>query len=174
MTTSTSMPADQEVDRAPNRRARVTARAALVGLLSLGLGLLAHAVSGGPLPSPPILITVAALTALAATLVAQAKLPIWAVMLLLGVAQQLLHWILGGLGGAPSLSGPADHHGEAAPVQPSAAAQGHPPEVTLLLHAHLGAALLVGWAVARYPGAIRWTSRRHEQAARTRRGAPIA
>lgn len=169
MSTST----DREVPAAPGGRARRTVRAVPAGLLVLGLGLGAHAVSGGQLPSGPILIALAALTALAATLVAQVRLPVWGVLLLLGVAQQLLHWILGGLGGAPSLSGPVDHHGEAAvPGGVSGAAQGHAPEAMLMLHAHLGAALLVGWAVAQWTRLTRWVACLREHPARTRERRP--
>lgn len=173
MSTSTSTSTDREVPAAPGGRARRTAQAVLAGVLVLGLGLGAHAVSGGQLPSGPLLIALAALTALAATLMAQARLPVWGVLLLLGVAQQLLHWILSGLGGAPSLSGPVDHHGEAAvPGGASGAAQGHSPEAMLMLHAHLGAALLIGWAVARWAKLTRWVARLREHPARTRERRP--
>jgi hypothetical protein len=134
----------------PVDHSRVIVRPALVGLLSLGLGLGAHALSGGQLPSVPILCGLAALAVLAATLLAQARLPGWAVMLLLGAGQQVLHWLLNGLGGAAgsTVPGATVHHGGDVPVG-SGAAQGHSPEVMLMLHTHLAVALLVGWLVVR-------------------------
>jgi hypothetical protein len=152
----------------------MTVRSAGAGLLVLGLGLAAHTVSGGALPSPPILCGLAALAVLASTLVAQARLPVWAVMLLSGVAQQVLHWLLAGLGGTvtSALSGAEVHHGGAVPVG-SGAGQGHSPEVMLMLHAHLAAALLTGWAAVRYPRAAGWVARRRGQFLQERESAPI-
>lgn len=144
-----------------------------MGLAALGLGVLAHVLAGGALPSVLILLALGALTVLASTLTAQAGLPPWAVLLVLGVAQQVLHWILGGLGGVPtSLSVDGDHHGEEVPVVGTAASQGHSPEVMLMLHAHLGAALLIGWALNRYPTLAGWVLRRRGQRWQTREGAP--
>lgn len=136
----------------PVDRARTTVRSTGVGLLSLGFGLAAHALSGGALPSPPILCGLAALAVLAAALVAQARLPGWAVLLLLGVAQQVLHWLLGGLGSAAPQSAALTgvHHGSGVPIG-SGASQGHSPEIMLMLHTHLAAALLIAWVAAQYP-----------------------
>ena len=135
----------------PVDRARMISRSAGVGLLSLGFGLAAHALSGGVLPSLPILGGLAALAVLAATLVAQARPPGWVVLLLLGVAQQMLHWLLGGLGaGASSTVAPTGVHHDGVPVV-SGAGQGHSPEIMLMLHTHLAAALVIAWAVAQYP-----------------------
>jgi hypothetical protein len=138
------------------------------GLASLGLGLAAHAASGGTLPSLLVLGGLAALAVLAATLLARVRMPGWAVMLVLGVAQQLLHWLLGGLAAAPSSTVPgADgHHGGQVPVG-TAVSGGHSPEVMLMLHTHLAAALLVGWVVLRHRTVLEWL-RNH----RRRRGAP--
>ncbi|MFJ6001537.1 hypothetical protein [Arthrobacter sp. NPDC092385] len=152
-------------------------RSALVGLASLALGLVAHALSGGDVPSAPVLCGLAALAVLGATLLAQVRLPGWAVMLLLGAAQQVLHWLLGGLGGAASatVSETGAHHGGEVPVG-AGAAQGHSPEVMLMLHSHLAVALLIGWAVSRYSSVERWLSRpdrRRQQPVRTEEGAPV-
>jgi hypothetical protein len=162
----------QDAASTPGGRPTMTVRSAGAGILGLGLGLAAHALSGGAPPSTPILCGLAALAVLASTLVAQARLPVWAVMLLSGLAQQVLHWLLGGLGGAAtsSLSGAEVHHGGAVPVG-SGAGQGHSPEVMLMLHAHLAAALLVGWVAVRYPRIAEWVARR--RGLRLRKGAPI-
>ncbi len=159
----------------PVDRTRAIVRPALVGLLSLGLGLAAHALSGGELPSVPILCGLAALAVLAATLVAQARLPGWALMLALGAAQQVLHWLLGGLGGGASSTVPGTgvHHGAGEVPVGSGTGQGHSPEVMLMLHTHLAAALLAGWAAVRYPRIAGWVSRRLGQPLQEREGAPI-
>ncbi|RJT77265.1 hypothetical protein D6T63_15095 [Arthrobacter cheniae] len=160
--------------RVDGRSRRILSSAA-VGLASLGLGLAAHVVSGGDLPDTPILFGLAALAVLAATLVSHGRLPGWAVMLVLGVAQQVLHWLLGGLADAPSSTVPgADgHHGGDVPIG-TAAPRGHSPELMLMLHAHLAVALLVGWAVLQRQSVIGWLSvRRRPQVQRSEEGAPI-
>ncbi|MDQ0733565.1 hypothetical protein [Arthrobacter agilis] len=163
----------------PADRTLVMLRSAGVGLLSVGLGLGAHALSGGPLPSVPILCGLAALAVLAATLVAQARLPGWAVLLLLGVAQQVLHWLLGGLGTGTSSTIPSSgvHHGGEVPVG-AGPAQGHSPEVMLMLHTHLAAALLIAWAAAQYPRLRAWLTDRDPgrdpvRAGGMQKGAPV-
>jgi hypothetical protein len=154
-------------------RPTMTIRSAGAGLLALGLGLAVHTVSGGAPPSTPILCGLAALAVLASTLVAQARLPVWAVLLLSGLAQQVLHWLLGGLGGATTSSpGTGVHHGGAVPVG-SGTGQGHSPEVMLMLHTHLAAALLAGWVAVRYPGIAGWVARRRGLQLEERKGAPI-
>lgn len=176
METRTDSPAGRNPGVAPNDRPRLIARAAAVGLSTLALGLAVHAASGGAVPAVPILLALAALAVLAATLIAQAHPPIWAVLLLLGVAQQVLHWTLGGLGGASaSLSGGAGHHGGEVPLR-VAAGQAHSPEVMLMLHTHLAVALLLGWTVAWYPRITGWVSarRKRERTVRAEEGAPVA
>ncbi|MHA7181522.1 hypothetical protein ACX80J_15565 [Arthrobacter sp. MDB2-24] len=158
------------------RRTRIVGAAA-AGLASLALGLTAHAVSGGILPTAPILGGLAALAVLAAAIVAQGRFPVWALLLLLGAAQQVLHWLLGGLAEAPSSSVPGTegHHGGDVPVG-TGTTGGHSPEVMLLLHTHLAAALLVGWAVARYPHVATWAARRgrRRHGVPAEEGAPVA
>ncbi len=141
-------PAADTVSR-PADRAAMLLRSAGAGILSVGLGLGAHALSGGSLPSIPILGCLTALAVLAATLVAQARLPGWTVLLLLGAAQQVLHWLLGGLGAGASstVSVTGVHHGGEVPVG-AGEGQGHSPEIMLMLHTHLAAALLIAWAAA--------------------------
>lgn len=143
-----------------HRRVRI-AGAAAAGLGSVALGIVAHAASGGVLPSPPILAGLASLAVLAATLVVLGRLPGWALLLLLGAGQQILHWLLEGLAVAPSstVAGPADHHGADVPVG-AGGSGGHSPEVMLLLHTHLAAALLVGWLVLRHRAVGAWLRQR--------------
>lgn len=156
----TSGPADAAAaagtDGPARRRGRI-AGAAAAGLGSLALGLAAHAVSGGALPSPPILAGLASLAVLAATLVALGRFPGWALLILLGAGQQILHWLLGGLADAPSstVPGAGGHHAGDVPLG-AGGAGGHSPEVMLLLHTHLAAALLVGWVTLRHRAVTSW------------------
>lgn len=145
---SGSRAADAPADTGRGRR---IAGAAAAGLASFALALVAHAVSGADLPSNPILAGLAAFAVLGANLVALGRLPGWAVLLLLGAAQQVLHWLLGGLADAPSttVAGSTGHHDGDVPVG-GGGSSGHSPEVMLLLHTHLAAALLVGWVVLRH------------------------
>jgi hypothetical protein len=171
------MEASVDIVSEPAGRARGILRSAGVGVLSLGLGVAAHALSGGALPSIPILCGLTALAVLASALLAQARLPGWAVMLMLGASQQALHWLLGGLGGAASstVPGTGSHHGGAVPGGPDGA-PGHSPEVMLMLHTHLAVALLIGWAVVRHPDIGRWLSRRdsrRQHLLREKEGAPV-
>lgn len=142
------------------RRQGSVLRSALAGVLTLVLGMAAHAVSGGALPSVPIIVALAALAVLAATLLAQLKLPAWGVMLALGGAQQVLHWVLGGLSGvaASTLFGSSLGHHAEVPVG-STTSSGHSPEVMMMLHLHLAAALLAGWLVLRHSLILAWFRR---------------
>ncbi|MHA7284569.1 hypothetical protein [Arthrobacter sp. TMS2-4] len=157
-------------------RARAITRCAAVGLLAVGLGAGAHALSGGPLPGIPILCALAALGVLTATLAGRARLPGWGVLLLLSVAQQVLHWLLDGLADGPVTSAPgsAVHHDGDVPVG-SATVGGHSPEVMLMLHTHLAVALLLGWAALRSADLRVWLDRhlRSDRGTRTAKGAPI-
>ncbi len=177
METYASARADPDDVSSLRRRGRLIARAALIGLLAFALGLAAHAVSGGALPGALILLALASFAVLASTIVAQWDPPFWCVMLLLGAGQQVLHWVLGGLGGATSsVPGDLGHHDEGAPSAGSTAGQGHSGEVMLMLHTHLAVALLVGWTTARYElladRARHVVGRRYPRS--TAEGAPVA
>ncbi|VDR31220.1 Uncharacterised protein [Arthrobacter agilis] len=135
--------------------------ATAMGLASLAAGLGAHALAGGAVPGLAVLGGLAALGVLAAVLVTRCRLPGWALLLLLGLAQQLLHWLLGGLAGGPSSAAPgvSGHHVEAPPVG-VAGSTGHSPEAMLMLHTHLAAALLLGWLVLRHRALLHWVRSR--------------
>ncbi|MHA7239770.1 hypothetical protein [Arthrobacter sp. TMS1-12-1] len=159
-------------------RPLAVARSAAVGLLCVGLGACAHALSGATLPGPLILCGVTALAVLAATLAGRVRLPTWGILLLLGAAQQVLHWLFGGLVvGSVTPAPPAVHHGDGVPVGVGPG-QDHSPEIMLMLHTHLAVALLLGWAGVRAPGVRAWFVRRarprREAPARTTEGAPVA
>ena len=155
---------------------RRTMKATAVGALMTVLAISVHGVAGGAIPSPALLIALGALAALAAVVVAQFRLPPWSVLLLLGAGQQVLHWLLGGLGGAASsIPVPSGHHSSVSPAGSAptgGGGGGHSPESMLMLHGHLGAALLVGWLILRRRRLLAWW-RLRGQGARTAKGASV-
>ena len=64
----------------------------LFGSVSVVLGLAIHAVSGHPVPAPPIVVATAALLSLAGAVVTRIGVPNWALLVLAGVGQQVIHW----------------------------------------------------------------------------------
>jgi hypothetical protein len=64
----------------------------LFGSVSVVLGLAIHAVSGHPVPAPPIAVATAALLSLAGAVVTRIGVPNWALLVLAGVGQQTVHW----------------------------------------------------------------------------------
>lgn len=124
-----------------------------VGPVAVGLGLVAHLVSGGASPGVPMLMALTALLSMCASLVARVNFPNWLLLVLCGVSQQLLHLAFDRLSGTFSGVVPAQHEHAAAGLQVgqlSAApfvASGHSPD--LMLDTHVAAALLTALLVAR-------------------------
>ncbi|WP_115789243.1 hypothetical protein [Arthrobacter silvisoli] len=121
----------------------------LLGPLATGLGLLAHLLSGGALPWPPALLALAALLSMAASLVSRLRLPAWALLLLCGLAQQVLHpafALFSGVSAGPQ--GVSHAHVLLLPPVPgsTAAPAGHLQE--LMLVTHVAAALLTALIMA--------------------------
>ncbi|MCU1575175.1 MAG: hypothetical protein JWO93_3257 [Micrococcaceae bacterium] len=139
------------------------------GLLSVLLGAAAHVAAGASLPPFGILMALAAFTVLAAALASTICLPFWAVMLLLGLGQQVLHLLLDATA-TPLLTGPVisgGHHAET-PAGTLASAGSAMPAMTdpmLMSHGHIAAALLValilrrGWASPSWWRSRRWFGR---------------
>ncbi len=124
-----------------------------VGPAAVGLGLVAHLVSGGVSPGVPVLIALTALLSMCASLLARINLPSWLLLVLCGVAQQVLHLAFDRLSGTFSVVAPAQHQHAGSGWQtgqlaatPSVAA-GHSPD--LMLDTHVAAALLTALLVAR-------------------------
>jgi hypothetical protein len=129
----------------------------MTGLLSVALAALVHAASGGTLPAPEILLALAAFTVLAAAIASTVRMPFWAVMLLLGLCQQVLHLLLDAMA-SPLVNGsnpvPDGHHGGASAASLAAVGAAMPAmtDPMLMSHGHIAAALLValilrrGWA----------------------------
>ncbi len=124
-----------------------------VGPVAVGLGLLAHLVSGGVSPGVPVLIALTALLSMCASLLARINLPAWLLLVLCGVAQQVLHLAFERLSGTFPIVAPAQHQHTATGLPPGQltatplAASGHSPD--LMLDTHVAAALLTALIVAR-------------------------
>lgn len=124
-----------------------------VGPVAVGLGLVAHLVSGGVSPGIPVLIALTALLSMCASLLARINLPSWLLLVLCGLAQQVLHLAFDRLSGTFLLGAPAQHQHAATGLQPGQltapplVASGHSPD--LMLDTHVAAALLTALLVAR-------------------------
>ncbi|WP_284981724.1 hypothetical protein [Arthrobacter sp. efr-133-TYG-118] len=124
-----------------------------VGPAAVALGLVAHLVSGGVSPGVPVLIALTALLSMCASLLARINLPNWLLLVLCGVAQQVLHLAFDRLSGTFSVVALAQHQHAATGWQPGQltatpfVASGHSPD--LMLDAHVAAALLTALLVAR-------------------------
>ena len=115
----------------------------VAGLVAVALGLVAHMVAGGSAPAIPVLLAFAALGCLAAQLIARWVHGPLLLLLLSGVAQQLLHLGFDAFGGYFPGNGFLDHfHGGQAlgGVPEGAASSGG--DVHLLLYTHMAAAIL--------------------------------
>ncbi|MCZ9880287.1 hypothetical protein [Arthrobacter sp. B2a2-09] len=124
-----------------------------VGPVAVGLGLVAHLVSGGVSPGVPLLFALTALLSMCASLLARINLPNWLLLVLCGVAQQVLHLAFDRLSGSFSVVAPAQHQHGASGLQAGQlaatpfVASGHSPD--LMLDMHVAAALLTALLVAR-------------------------
>lgn len=141
-------------------------RSALVALTVVSLAAGAHAVAGGQLPSPGILLACLALTGLASTAATRLKLNVAAMAGLLGAGQLALHGAFTLFTGT-SFSGPGGalpHHAGAASVlaavpAPIAAGHAHLPEPDstlslLMLAGHALATLVCALLLARGEDAL--------------------
>jgi hypothetical protein len=141
--------------------ARASSLAWLAGPLSTALGLAAHVAAGGPAPNIMILGALAALFGMAAAILGRFALPGWALLLLCGVAQQLLHLGFAGFSGGAG-SGLSEHgHGgviqEPRPAGEAAAPAGH--SLHLMLYLHMAAALASNAAILYRPRIAGWFRR---------------
>ncbi len=121
----------------------------LLGPVATALALVAHLVSGGALPWPPALLALAALLSMAASMLSRLRLPVWALLLLCGLTQQLLHLAFVVFSGVPTGQQSSGHSHVPLPLTvPGAATQaaGHLQE--LMLVTHVAAALLTALIMA--------------------------
>ncbi|MCA4134195.1 hypothetical protein [Arthrobacter sp. M4] len=124
----------------------------LGGPVAVGLGLLAHLVAGASAPAVIVVLAIAALTGLIATVLVRWGAPGWALLVASAAVQQLLHLAFTAFAGTDGLSGWFGHHVTAASLSvtqeqataaaPNAAAVAHIHTSELLLYTHAAAALL--------------------------------
>ena len=115
----------------------------VAGLAAVALGLAAHALAGGSIPAIPVLVAFAALSCLAAQLIARWVHGPLVLLFLSGLAQQVLHLGFDAFGGYFPGSGFFDHlHGEQAVADVPAGTATSGGDVHLLLYTHMAAAIL--------------------------------
>ncbi len=115
----------------------------VAGLAAVALGLAAHMLAGGSIPAVPVLLGFAALSCLAAQLVARWVHGPLLLLLLSGLAQQLLHVGFDAFGGYFRGNGFLDHlHGGPVLGDTPAGAVANGGSVHLLLYTHMAAAIL--------------------------------
>ncbi|MGR0160717.1 hypothetical protein [Paenarthrobacter nitroguajacolicus] len=129
----------------------------VAGLTATTLGLAAHTLAGGSIPAVPVLLAFAALSCLAAQLLARRVHGPLLLLLFAALAQQLLHLGFDAFGGYFPGNGFLDHlHGSQAPLDVPAGATASGGNIHLMLYTHMAAAiltLLVGAGVSKVVGA---------------------
>lgn len=115
----------------------------VAGPVAVILGLAAHMMAGGSAPAVPVLVAFAAMGALAAQVMSRWIHGPLLLLLVSGVAQQMLHWGFDAFGGYFPGSGFLDHpHGGQALTDVPAGAAASGGNVHLLLYTHMAAAIL--------------------------------
>lgn len=143
----------------------------LLGPVATGLGWAAHVAGGGQSPAVLIVLALAALLGMAASILGRRQLPTWAVMVAAALAQQLLHLAFSAFATASGFSLPGHGHGET-PAPDAASAAGQPAashDLHLLLYLHAGAALLTAFLAVQWGRIARW----HGPASKVRREGPV-
>ncbi|MGN7251665.1 MULTISPECIES: hypothetical protein [unclassified Arthrobacter] len=124
----------------------------LFGSASVVLGLVIHAAAGHTVPAAPIVVATAALLSLAGAAVTRLGVPNWALLVLAGVGQQVIHWAFAFFSN-PLATTTLAGHGHAAAAQftgPGLLLAGVPTQpLHVLLYAHVAAALLTFLLVQR-------------------------
>ena len=117
----------------------------LFGSVTVVLGLIIHAGTGHPVPAVPIVVATAALLSLAGAAVARIGVPHWALLVLAGAGQQVVHWAFAFFANplATTLGGGHGHASAAQFTGPGLLLAGVPSQpLHVLLHVHIAAALL--------------------------------
>lgn len=128
----------------------------LLGPLAAGAGWAAHVAGGGQSPAVPILLALAALLGMAATMLCRRRLPPWAVLAAAALAQQILHLAFSALSASDGFALPGHGHGDApgkgepAPDAPGQAGARTGHDLHLMLYLHAAAALLTAWVPAQW------------------------
>jgi hypothetical protein len=115
----------------------------LSGPLAVALGVAAHVLAGERIPGLGVLLALTALLSMAASMIARLNVPVWMLLLVSGLVQQVLHVAFAGFSGLAGARSPEHGHGVFVPQppQPSPSLGGHH-ALELMLDAHVAAALL--------------------------------
>lgn len=124
----------------------------LSGPLVVALGVAAHSVSGASVPVVSVLMALAALVSMSASMIAHLKLSGWAVLLLSGLVQQVLHVAFSLFSGVSGDGSTGHDHGIFAwrPPLPSSASSLPAHGLEVMLHAHVAAVLLAALLIVRW------------------------
>ena len=136
----------------------------LLGPVATGLAWAAHVAGGGKSPAVLIVLALAALLGMAASILGRRQLPTWAVMVAAALAQQLLHLAFSAFASASGFSLPGHGHGAApAPVPDAVSAADQVPaqpaashDLHLLLYLHAAAALVTAFLAVQWRRIVRW------------------
>ncbi|WP_205754676.1 hypothetical protein [Pseudarthrobacter sp. NamE2] len=130
----------------------------LLGPLATGLGWAAHVAGGGQSPAVLIVLALAALLGMVASMLGRRRLPGWAVLVAAAVAQQLLHLAFSAFSSPSGFSLPGHGHGEtpAPDTTPAQGATAPSHDLHVLLYLHAAAALLTVLAAAQWPRILQW------------------
>ncbi|WP_426225842.1 hypothetical protein [Pseudarthrobacter sp. DSP2-3-2b1] len=131
----------QELQLSAGRGVRRSGYGWILGPVAVGLGLVAHLLSGGPPPRASVLIAVAALAGMLAAVAGRFQLRTWAVLLASGLAQQVLHLAFTGLAAVEADSAvPHDHRSLIVPDL--AVPTPHVQSMELMIDLHAAAAVV--------------------------------
>jgi hypothetical protein len=121
----------------------------LCGPLMVALGVAAHLAVGAAVPALPIVVALAALLSMAASMTARVAMPGWAVLLLSGLVQQVLHLAFDVFSGSSGTVSAGHGHGilDWRPPQPSVPEGLTAHMVELMLYTHTAAALLTVFVI---------------------------
>lgn len=147
-------PAAQKGDHVENIRTRPLVW--IPGPVAAGLGWAAHMAGGGQSPAILIVVALAALLGLGATVLGRRRLPLWAVLVAAGLAQQLLHLAFSAFASPDGFVLPGHGHGETPAPDAVAGPPAGSQDLHLMLDLHAAAALLTALVAMQGNRLVRW------------------
>lgn len=119
------------------------------GPLMVALAVAAHLASGESVPAASILVALTALLSMSASMIAHVRLPGWVLLVLSGLVQQILHLAFSLFSGVIGDASTGHGHGIFTwrPPLPSSASAPPAHAMELMLHAHVGVALVAALVI---------------------------
>jgi hypothetical protein len=132
----------------------------LSGPLAVAFGTAAHLVAGQAVPGVSVLLALAALLSMGSAILARVNPPVWVLLLVSGVVQQVLHLTFAGLSLAASGASSGHVHVPFSwePPQAGPAVGGHA-ALELMLDAHVAAALMTVLVITQSRMLVSWLPR---------------